>query len=309
MVADLRSPKSLPTTRRAARGAALALVLVAPFLAGCGDSEALARADADRAALRAEVEKLRKDLDKVTETAGKLRGDVASHGRDIAELGERVAAVEARPSAAPAAGGAAAPAVAAGPAAPDKKAQIDEMEDLRKKVFDGTATEDEERRFWELARTTGRIDELMKSLEAKVKENPNDVAGRMDLAQAYIAKLLSIPGGPEQGLWSNKAEAQWQAVLKLEPENWDARYGVAFNWSMWPDFLNKTPDAVREFEKLKDVQERQTPAAKHVQTYFQLSRLYMKQGKADKAREILRTGLARHPGDAELTKALDSLSE
>jgi hypothetical protein len=35
--------------------------------------------------------------------------------------------------------------------------------------------------------------------------------------------------------------------------------------------------------------------------------MYLKQGKTDKARETLKAGLARHPGDAELTKALESV--
>ena len=129
----------------------------------------------------------------------------------------------------------------------------------------------------------------------------------MQLAQAYISKLMSIPPGMEQAVWSNKAVAQWEAVLKTDPEHWDARFSLAFNWSMWPDFLNKTPDAIREFEKVREVQERSTPDEKHAQTYFQLSRLYQKQGKSDKAKEALRAGLTRFPQDAELKKALESL--
>jgi tetratricopeptide (TPR) repeat protein len=131
----------------------------------------------------------------------------------------------------------------------------------------------------------------------------------MGLAQAYVAKLMSIPQGPEQGLWSNKAVQQWQAVLEKDPDHWEARYSLAFNWSMWPDFLNKTPDAIREFEKVREVQERQTPEAKHADTYLQLSRLYVKQGKADKAKDVLRSGLGRFPQDEDLKKALASMED
>jgi len=183
------------------------------------------------------------------------------------------------------------------------------MDALLEKVFSGKATEEEEHRFWELARTTGRVDDLIQSLEGKVKDAPGDVPARMNLAQAYIAKLLTIPDGPEKGLWSMKAEGQWKKVLEAEPDHWEARYSLAFNWSMWPDFLNKTPDAIREFEKLKEVQEHGSPQDHQADTYFQLSRLYLKQGKRDKAQEILKTGLSRHPESSELRKALDALAE
>lgn len=285
-------------------GVAGALLLGVP---GCSDPAAAARDAQAIESLRADHAKVQADLRSTTEDLKRLRGDVQTQAREIAALHERIASVESRP--ATVAGGGAAPSGGDAPkaSATDKAGEAAEMEALRKKVFDGTATDEEQQRFWELARTTGRIDEMVKTLEGKVKDNPGDVGMRMELAEAYIAKLLSVPQGPEQGIWSMKAEGQWQAVLKLEPEHWDARYGVAFNWSMWPDFLNKTPDAVKEFEKLREVQERQSPEAKHAQTYFHLSRLYGKQGKADKAKEILRTGLARHPGDAELQKALDAL--
>jgi tetratricopeptide (TPR) repeat protein len=284
-----------------------AFAAAALLVAGCGDGgESARRADEVEAALRADLDRAKKDAEKSDEALRRLREDVGTLREEVAALGARVVELEARP-AAPAAGGDA----AAGPkaAAPDPKAQAEEFRALMDKVFEGKATDAEEQRFWELARTTGRVGELMKDLEAKVKDAPNDVDARMNLAQAYIAKLLSIPGGPEQGVWSMKAEAQWKKVLEIDPNHWDARYSVAFNWSMWPDFLNKTPDAVKEFETLREIQERTSADPKHAQTYVQLSRLYLKQGKGDKAKEVLRAGAARHAQDAEIKKALESLED
>lgn len=284
------------------------LLVVAATLGGCGDEAAArAREDALRSELKGEIEKARKDADRASQQAASARDEARNLRNEVGALSARVADLEARPEAAGMAAGAAPP--AAKPAVPDRKALLAEMKALQDKVFTGAATDEEQQRFWELARNAAVIDEVMKSLEAKVGERPEDVDARMQLARAYVAKLMSIPQGPEQGLWSNKAMAQWQAVLKQEPENWDARYSVALSWSMWPDFLNKTPDAVKEFEKLQEIQERLPVAPKQAQTYLQLSRLYQKQGKADRAKEILRTGLARLPDDAELRKALGALEE
>lgn len=309
-----RTRSTRPESRRAAppswpRSVA-ALVLVPALLVGCSDDDAAAqrREDQMRRELTAEIEKTRRQADETAQALRGFREDAKALRDELGALASRIEELEARPVAAGTAAGAA-PETAA-PAKPkDRTAQLDEIKRLQEKVFSGKATEEEQRRFWELAREASVVDDLMKSLEAKVKENPESVDGRMQLAQAYIAKLLSIPGGPEQGIWSMKAEAQWQAVLKQDPNHWDAGYSLAFNWSMWPDFLNKTPDAVKAFEKLRDVQERLTPEAKHANTYFQLSRLYQKQGKADKAKETLRAGLEKFPEDDELRKAYDSLVE
>jgi tetratricopeptide (TPR) repeat protein len=282
-----------------------ALVLGAP---GCGDDpEARARDEAERAALRSDLERTRKDLERTAQALQSVRDESRNLRGEVALLAERVGALESRaPGGAAAATDGVAPSVAK-PAAPDRKAMLAEMKSLQEKVFAGTATDEEQQRFWELARSADVLDELMKRIEAKVAQSPDDSEVRMQLANAYVAKLMSLPPGPEQGLWSGKAVQQWEAVLKKDPEHWDARFSLAFNWSMWPDFLNKTPDAIREFEKVREVQERGAPEEKHAQTYLQLSRLYQKQGKSDKAKDVLRAGLARHPDDAELKKALGSL--
>lgn len=296
-------------TPRTLTAAGAVLVLTAA-LTGCADVEAAKQREAElRAQLESQIASARKDAERAQQSVAGVRDDLRRLREDHDALTARVTELEARPEAAPAAAAPADAAAAATKPKPDRKALLEEMKRLQAKVFDETATLDEQQRFWELARTTGAVDEMMKTLEAKVKERPDDKEMRMQLAQSYIAKLLSIPGGPEQGIWSMKAEAQWKEVLKQDPEHWDARYSIAFNWSMWPDFLNKTPDAVREFEKLREVQERQAPDAKHGQTYLQLSRLYQKQGKSDKAKDVLRAGLGRHPDDAELKKALGSLEE
>lgn len=286
-------------------------VSLALLLAACGDDQAARQREAEaRDAMKADVEKVRKEAERATQEAQAAKKDVRTLRDEVTALADRVATLEKRPAAAAEAVTTSAETAPAGAAkAADRKALLEEMKSLQEKVFDGTATDDEQQRFWELARTASVVDEMMKTLEEKVKDRPEDTAARMQLAQAYIAKLLSIPPGPEQALWSNKAVAQWQTVLKQEPDNWDARYSVAFNWSMWPDFLNKTPDAIREFEKTREVQERQTADPKHAQTYLQLSRLYQKQGKSDKAKDALKAGLARHPDDAELKKALESLAD
>ena len=182
----------------------------------------------------------------------------------------------------------------------------EEFEALRKKVWDGDASPSDEARFWELARTTGMLEDVIEDLQQGVTDTPRDVEAKMRLASAYTAKLLTVPDGPERGAWAMKAEGQWGAVLAIEPEHWEARYSRAFSWSQWPPFLGKAPAAIKEFEALVEQQRGMTPEPRHARVYLQLSQLYRSQGNVERANETLRTGMERHPDAAELKDALDA---
>ena len=297
-------------------GCALTGTLMGALVVGCGPEAGGADAAKARDDTAAAVKRLEKKLAELESSVASTQGDqravdrrLADVRNDVSALTARVLSLEERPGAAPGD-------VAAAPD-PATQEEIDaaktrrreEMLALQKKVFSGKATPEEQQRFWEMARTTGIVGELMKQLEGEVAESPGDNELRMNLAQAYIAKLLSIPGGPEQGVWAMKAETQWKAVLERDPNHWDARYSIAFSWSQYPEFLNKTPDAIKEFEKVREVQELQTPQGKHAQTYVQLSILYRRQGNDREAREMLRLGAERHPDDAGIQKALSSMGD
>jgi tetratricopeptide (TPR) repeat protein len=176
-------------------------------------------------------------------------------------------------------------------------------------AMDGTATTAEQERFWKAARTTGLVNDTIASLETYVKTNPQDNSARMELGDAYVAKLLTVPGGPERGIWGMKAEKQWKDVVKQDPDHWDAQYTLAYNYSMYPDFLNKTDDAIAGFEQTLRIQERAQPKSQHAKTYVQLARMHGKKGNTNKAREVLELGQMRHPRDKEIAAALRALRD
>lgn len=162
-------------------------------------------------------------------------------------------------------------------------------------------------RFWELLRSEGVVDEHIANLEAMVEAYPGDAELRMQLASAYIAKLFTVPGGPEQGRWGHKAEQQWKETLALEPDHWKAHQTLGINYAYYPDVMNKTGTAIESLEHAKSVQAGLPAAPEHVSTYVYLSSLYKRQGNIDQARNTLLEGLALHPGNAELQAALDQL--
>ncbi len=251
-----------------------------------------------------EVAALRREQQESSGRAAELEKALAAARKTLAEHAAAIAAVQSGAAAAPTR-----PETTGDPAAEAARqaaAVKEEFDALRRKIYAGEGTAEDQARFWELARTTGLLAQVIDELMKKVESAPADSAARMQLAEAYIAKLLTVPEGPERGAWAMKAEEQWKKVLEQQPEHWDARYSLAFSWSQWPDFLNKTPDAIREFEILRAQQARSAPDPDRSGTYLQLAVLYRKVGNLEKAKEVLQEGLLRNPDNEGLKKALES---
>jgi hypothetical protein len=274
-------------------------------------------------------------LDEAREEARKARDEAAAASAAAAEAKEqasttaearrsraegsdalavRVAALEAAALRGAAGGGGAAvagpPDAASGggasPGSAPDPALFAEYDALRRKFFGGTATAEETARLFEVLKAPGFLERLLSDLEGKVANAPGDHGGRMDLADAYIAKLFTVPPGPEMGVWGTKAEEQWKEILRQDDRHWRARFNLAFSWSQYPEFLNKTPDSIREFEKLRGQQEQGAAEPRHADTYFHLHSLYRRMGNAERAKEALEEGLRRFPEDPELRKVQES---
>ncbi|MHC4957823.1 MAG: tetratricopeptide repeat protein [Planctomycetota bacterium] len=238
--------------------------------------------------------------------AGRVSGPRTHALRDLHseldELRREVRRQAARPSPAPAEP-LRGPAPTAGAADEKPPADLTEFERLRRRVFAWEATSEERQRFWELARTSELLPKLIDRLKAAVKKAPDNVSARLELAGAYVAKLYTVPNGPERGAYATLAEAEWVAVLKRDDANWEARSSLAFSLSQWPAYFNKRPAAIREFETLLAKQETARPEAREVGAFAQLARLYRENAEPKKAAEVVRRGLERHP-DAKALRAL-----
>ena len=273
---------------------------------GGGGGREMARAAGDAAAkAEAAAAEARARADEAAAAARRAEESAAS-------LAARVATLEAAPRGGGAAAAGGVPGGEAGSASSESgrgpdPALVAEYQALRKKVFRDQATPDEQKRFFEILKGPGFIDGLLSDLEGKVAAAPGDPDARLSLADGYISKLFTVPAGPEMGVWGGKAEEQWKEILKRDDRHWQARYSLAFSWSQYPDFLNKTPDSLREFETLRAQQEQGAADPRHANTYFHLHALYRKVGNAEKAKEALDEGVRRFPDNAELRKVQESL--
>ncbi|MHC4819394.1 MAG: hypothetical protein ACYTF8_15225, partial [Planctomycetota bacterium] len=150
-----------------------------------------------------------------------------------------------------------------------------------------------------------KISDVIKDLEKQIAENPNDPHLHVALATAWTAELTNQPPGPQQGLLWGKVGAAYDNALSLDPNHWQARFGKAFGTSMAPEFLGMRPEAIRQFEKLKEMQSAGAPEPHHAQVYFRLGTLYKDAGNAEKARAVWAEGLKLFPANEELKGTLE----
>jgi tetratricopeptide (TPR) repeat protein len=197
----------------------------------------------------------------------------------------------------------------AGDSDPEGRAELEAlMAELLGPGQDWERSTDALERFYELARGTNLIEERIAELEGAVEANPADLEARMALADTYVAKLLTIQG-PEAGLWGARAEEQWHAVSERDPDHWRAHFSLGNNYAYYPDAMGKTDDAIGFLEHAREIQERAAQDADQVRTYLVLAQMYRRRGEIEKARDVLRSGLIHHVGNAELEAALDGLGE
>ena len=177
------------------------------------------------------------------------------------------------------------------------------------RVLRGEASDDEQLEFWQGIQTSKRLDALIADLQGAADADPEDVASRLSLAQAYVTKVWGSPAGPAQGLWAAKAEKVWKEVLETDPENWQAQHSIGFSYSQYPDFVNKTGAAIIEYEKTIALQEAAPESrARFANSYLELSKLHVKNGDPSSALSTLEKGAAAHPDDAALKEQLGIIS-
>lgn len=154
---------------------------------------------------------------------------------------------------------------------------------------------------WKRAFEAGKMDEVIAEIEALAAANPNDPQAQMNLANAYMAYLQM-----DNTKWqmSTKADQQFDKVLDLDENHWEARFTKAVSYTFWPKFLGKNKSAIENFETLVKQQESMPAEDYQAQTYMYLGNL-LADKDPKRAREIWQKGMTRHPNSNELRELLN----
>lgn len=157
---------------------------------------------------------------------------------------------------------------------------------------------------WKQLRDAGQLDQAIAQLEQAVNEDPKVAEYSAELGRAYLQKLGTTQDIRQQAVLAMQADQTFDEALKLDPNNWDARFYKATALSHWPADLNKSQEVMQNLSTLIDQQEARPPQPEYAQSYVLLGEQYLKAGYPDNAKEMWQRGAALFPQNEVLQKKL-----
>lgn len=137
-----------------------------------------------------------------------------------------------------------------------------------------------------------------------IKQLPGDARPLAGLGQVKARCRIPFVPMMTKGALLEESNALYERALSLDPTSWDARFMLAMNHYHTPEFLGRTPDAIREMETLVAQQGGRADRPYFALPYLFLGDLYQRTGNAAKAAETWRQGAALFPGDARFAQKL-----
>jgi tetratricopeptide (TPR) repeat protein len=220
------------------------------------------------------------------------------------DLGRRIDTLERRPAEAVPAPSQPA---ATRPPAPRPNGDSAPLDDAIASIAATGAKADEVRAILERVRKERSQAAFLRSAEAQAAADPNNARLHYLLARALVEALIIDPSYAAKEELGNRALAEYDRAIALDPSFWEPRFEKAESLTYYPESMGLLPDAVREFEGALKLQAGSAHDPRYAATYAHLGRLHVRSGRPDKAEQVLREGLRLFPGHADLTKQIDLL--
>lgn len=158
---------------------------------------------------------------------------------------------------------------------------------------------------------SGQLDAAMAELQQRMADNPTNAQLPTTFGEAQLNKVRAIKeaGGDinDMGILAMQADKNFNAALKIDPQNWEANFVKASTQFYWPPDEKRDNDAAQRLAGLIDQQETMTPNPAFVQTYVALGNQFEKLGQHDKAVATWQLGLQKFPDDPALRKKIGGL--
>jgi vitamin B12 transporter len=139
---------------------------------------------------------------------------------------------------------------------------------------------------------------------ARMAERPDDADARVRLARTLAQCRLPFVGFMAQGRLIGEANTLLAEALAIDSTHWMARFTLATNHFHAPEFLGRTGEAIREFERLLAQQGDATANPYFAATYLHLGELYLRRRRAADAVAVWQRGATLFPRHAALRDRL-----
>lgn len=161
----------------------------------------------------------------------------------------------------------------------------------------------------EQLRKDGQLDAVIAELQKRAAANSTDPEIPTTLGEAMLNKVKAMHDAGDTdptdlGVLALQADQNFNAALKIDPQNWEAQFVKYSSMTYWPASPERDADLAQKLSSLIDQQEGmpQTPA--FAQTYVVLGNQYQKMGKSDEAMATWQLGAQKFPSDPALQQKI-----
>lgn len=169
-----------------------------------------------------------------------------------------------------------------------------------------SSTHEQRQAAWKQLLNSGQIDQAIAQFQQLMTANPQSAQFPGTLAQAYLMKCSQTDDIRQQAILAMNADELFDTALKLDPNDWEARFNKTVAMSHWPDSLGKGQDVINNFLTLIQQQQNLPAESQFALPYLKLGDVYKKAGDTASALNAWQQGAALYPGSDDLRDRLAS---
>ena len=168
---------------------------------------------------------------------------------------------------------------------------------------------EEKHALFEQLRKDNELDAVIADLKQQATDDPNNpeiptTIGEAQLNQIRALKESGNDSMSQMGILAMQADQEFDAALKIDPNNWEAQFVKSSSMYYWPSSPQVDNQEVQQLTHLIDQQESMPSQPNFAQTYLLLGNEYQKLGQQDKATATWQLGAQEFPNNSDLQKKL-----
>ena len=163
--------------------------------------------------------------------------------------------------------------------------------------------------LFEQLRQSGQLDAAIADLKQMAANDPTNPEIPTTIGEAQLNEIRAMKedgtGDEDQmGILAMQADQEFDAALKIDPQNWEAQFVKDSSMYYWPANPQRDGQVVQSLTGLIDQQEKMPSNPDYAQTYVLLGNEYQKIGQPDKAMATWQLGAQEYPSDSTLQQKL-----
>lgn len=164
--------------------------------------------------------------------------------------------------------------------------------------------------LFEQLRKNNQLDQAIAALQQREAADPNNPEIPTTIGEAQLNKLRALhdsgdTDNTDLGILAMQADQNFNAALKLDPNNYEAQLVKNISMSYWPADPTRDAQVVQTLSGLIDQQESMPASQDYAQTYLYLGNEYQKIGQPDKALATWQLDLQKYPNNTALQQKIN----